>query len=186
MNVTEYTVNVVHPAQVHVFDLNNQINAPDVVNAIRNFKTNFPNSNTSNVVGWHTDYFAHKFTSDFDRLINAVEHCVSDALNDSDFDVSVVQCWAAIYNKGDGARLHKHFDTLYSAVYYAQAEPNASPLKFDNGLTIVPETGMLVCFPGWLFHEVPPMRFKDERISVAFNLNCTLKNFEDRLWLRMQ
>jgi hypothetical protein len=171
---------------VHVFDLNNQINAPDVVNAIRNFKTEFPNSNTSNVVGWHTDYFAHKFTSDFDRLINAVEHCVSDALNDSDFDVSVVQCWAAIYNKGDGARLHKHFDTLYSAVYYAQAEPNASPLKFDNGLTIVPETGMLVCFPGWLFHEVPPMRFKDERISVAFNLNCTLKNFEDRLWLRMQ
>jgi hypothetical protein len=180
MNITEYSVSVPHTAQVHVFDLNDQIDASAIVNAVYDFRTKYPYSNTSNVVGWHTDYFAHKFTPDFDQLISAVEQCVFTAINDSDFDVSVVQCWAAIYNKGDGAKRHKHSDTLYSAVYYAQAEPNASPLKFDNGLTIISETGMLVCFPGWLHHEVPAMRFNSDRVAIAFNLNCTLKRFEDR------
>jgi hypothetical protein len=180
MNVIEYSVSVPHTARVHVFDLSDQIDSCSIVDAVHNFKQKFPESNTSNVVGWHTGYFAHKFTTDFDNLIHCVEQSVSTALSDPDFNISVAQCWAAIYNKGDGAKRHCHSDTLYSAVYYAKAESNASPIKFDNGLTIIPETGMLVCFPGWLFHEVPAMRFNSERIAVAFNINCTLKSFEER------
>ncbi len=180
MSIVKHLVTVPHEAQVHVFDLRGTVNEKDIAEAVLRFKQQHPESNTSNVVGWHTDYFAHKHTNDFDTLISAVERCVAQAINDNDFDVSVVQCWAAVYEKNNGAARHNHSDRMYSAVYYAQAEANASPLKFDGGLIVSPEPGMLVCFPSWLNHEVPAMRFNNQRIAVAFNLNCILKSYEDR------
>lgn len=180
MSIIKHLITVPRNAQVFVFDLNNQINHNQIVNSVLSFKDRYPDSNTSNVIAWHTDYFAHKHTTDFDQLIIAVEDCVRTALNDNDFNVSVVQCWASIYNKGEGTALHDHSDRLYSAVYYAEAASNASPLKFEGGLIINPEPGMLVCFPSWLKHEVPAMRYSSRRISIAFNINCTLKSFEER------
>lgn len=180
MNIVEHSITVPHTAQVHVFDLCGTVDPTNIAQAVLSFQKQYPDSNTSNVVGWHTGYFAHKFTNNFDQLIDAVEDSVRLAINDNDFDISVVQCWAAIYGKGNGAARHNHSDRMYSAVYYAQAETNASPLKFDGNLIITPKPGMLICFPSWLYHEVPAMRFNNQRIAVAFNLNCTLKSYEDR------
>lgn len=180
MNIIKHSVTVPHNAQVNIFDLRNTVNSQDIVEYVQQYRQQYPGSNTSNVVGWHTGYFAHKHTSNFNHLISVVENSVQTAINDSDFNVSVVQCWAAVYNKGDGAARHNHADGMYSAVYYAQAESDASPLKFDGGLIIAPETGMLVCFPSWLNHEVPASRSSTQRIVVAFNINYTLKSYEDR------
>jgi hypothetical protein len=78
-----------------------------------------------------------------------------------------------MYKKGDKTVRHKHSDQHYSAVYYAKAEKNAAALKFDN-LNIIPKTGMLVCFPGWLWHQVTEITDDQERICMAFNLNCIM------------
>jgi hypothetical protein len=178
---TVYNISANRDAKVSVFDLRGEIDPTIITNAVLDFKSKYPKSNSSNVIGWHSGYFAHKQTDSFNNLISVVEEKARLAIDDSDFNVSVVQSWAIVYEKNDAAVRHNHSDTLYSAVYYASTKPNSSPLKFDCGLTIAPEEGMLVIFPGWLFHEVPAMRFQHQRIAVAFNINCTLKTYEERL-----
>jgi len=164
-----------------VFNLTSEIDSNKIANDVLTFKDQFPERNKSNIIGWHSGYFAHKQSHVFDELIKLVESKATSVVNDQDFNISVVQSWAVVYEKGDGAAKHSHSDTLISAVFYADVEANASPLKFENGLTILPEKGMLVIFPGWVKHEVPPMRFNSKRIAIAFNLNCTLKTFEERM-----
>lgn len=181
INANVYSLTVNKEANIFVFDLTSEIDSNKIATDVLTFKNQFPKSNKSNVIGWHSGYFAHKQSSVFDDLITLVESKVASAVNDQDFNISVVQSWAIVYEKGDGAVKHSHADTLISAVFYANVETSASPLKFENGPTILPENGMLVVFPGWLKHEVPPMRFDSKRIAIAFNLNCTLKTFEERL-----
>lgn len=180
-NTSVYTLNINREAKVFSFDTTSELDSAAIASDILQFKEQFPESNKSNVIGWHSGYFAHKQSNIFDKLINLVENKVSFVINDSDFKISVAQCWAIIYNKGDGAVLHSHSDTVYSAVYYADVENSASPLKFENGITLLPTNGKLIIFPGWLKHEVPPMRFNSKRIVVAFNINCTLKTYEERI-----
>lgn len=182
MNGTKtYNVQVNRTASVNVFDLRHEIDADLISKNVLEFKEQFPESNSSNVIGWHSGYFSHKQSNLFDALIGIVEEKTRSVVNDDDFNVSVVQTWAIVYEKNNAAVKHNHSDTLYSAVYYASAKPNSSPIKFEGGLTIMPESGMLLIFPGWLFHEVPAMRFDHQRIAVAFNLNCTLKTYEERI-----
>jgi hypothetical protein len=178
---TVYNISVNRDAKINVFDLRDEIDSDVIANTVLEFRSEFPESNSSNVIGWHSGYFAHKQTDKFDNLISIVEEKAKSIINDPDFNVSVVQTWAIVYEKNDAAVRHNHSDTLYSAVYYASTKPNSSPLKFDCGLSISPEPGMLVIFPGWLFHEVPAMRFQHQRIAVAFNINCTLKTYEERI-----
>lgn len=182
MNGTKtYNVQVNRTASVNVFDLRHEIDADLISKNVLEFKEQFPESNSSNVIGWHSGYFSHKQSNSFDTLISIVEEKTRSVVNDDDFNISVVQAWAIVYEKNNAAVKHNHSDTLYSAVYYASAKPNSSPIKFEGGLTIMPESGMLLIFPGWLFHEVPAMRFDHQRIAVAFNLNCTLKTYEERI-----
>ena len=176
-----YNAQVNRTASVAVFDLRHEIDADLISKNVLEFKEQFPESNSSNVIGWHSGYFSHKQSNIFDDLIKLVEEKTQLVVNDNDFNISVVQSWAAVYEKNNAAVRHNHSDTLYSAVYYASAKPNSSPIKFEGGITIMPEPGMLVIFPGWLFHEVPAMRFDHQRIAIAFNLNCTLKTFEERI-----
>lgn len=180
-NAKTYNIQVSRNASVNVFDLRHEIDADLISKSVLEFKENFPESNSSNIVGWHSGYFSHKQSNVFDDLIDIVEKKVRLVVNDNDFNISVVQTWAIVYEKNNAAVRHNHADTLYSAVYYASARPDSSPLKFEGNLTILPETGMLVIFPGWLFHEVPTMRFNHQRIAVAFNLNCVLKTYEERI-----
>ena len=181
INANVYPITVNKEANIFVFDLTSEIDSNKIANDVLTFKDQFSERNKSNIIGWHSGYFAHKQSHLFDELIKLVESKVTSAVNDQDFNISVVQSWAIVYEKGDGAAKHSHADTLISAVFYADVEANASPLKFENGLIIIPENGMLVIFPGWIKHEVPPMRFNSKRITLAFNLNCTLKTFEERM-----
>ena len=181
INANVYSLTVNKEANIFVFDLTSEIDSNKIASDVLAFRSQFPESNKSNIIGWHSGYFAHKQSHYFDDLIKLVESKATKAINDKDFNISVVQSWAIVYEKGNGAAKHSHADTLISAVFYADVEASASPLKFENGPTILPEKGMLVIFPGWLKHEVPPMRFDSKRIAIAFNLNCTLKTFEERM-----
>jgi hypothetical protein len=42
-------------------------------------------------------------------------------------------------------------------------------VSFD-AYRVVPQTGMLLMFPAWLYHYVHPYRGTEPRISVAFNV----------------
>lgn len=103
--------------------------------------------------------------------------------------------WANVNRSGHYNRLHLHPGEHWSGVYYVdvgQPDPaiagngviefldprptaRAMPIpgfKFDRGIVVVPQSGMLILFPSWLDHWVSPYQGPGERISIAFN--CTL------------
>ena len=172
-----YYIEPIVRSKVNVYNLNFVIDPDKIVKSILDYQVSHKKSNKSNVKAWHSKYALHNDTKDFDDLIKIVEDRVWHSLDQTkfrNFRIECVESWAIIYKKGDETVRHKHSDQQYSAVYYAKAEHNAAPIKFDNHLSIIPETGMLICFPGWLWHHVPKIVDDQERICMSFNLNCVM------------
>jgi uncharacterized protein (TIGR02466 family) len=57
----------------------------------------------------------------------------------------------------------------------------AVPELYDAGksISLTPEAGTCVLFPGWLAHSVAQYRGERPRISVAFNLDPIIEEFPD-------
>ena len=157
-------------ANIYIFNLNNKICSEGIVEAVLRYKNNYPTSNQSYVKSWHSDFFMHLRTDDFNELIFEVENRTRLTIEEGK-DCKVAECWGIIYNEGDKTDRHKHDNLSYAAVYYAYAKNCQTPLKFDNGIEIVPKTGMLIVFPGYLHHWVPKIENEDKRITVAFNIS---------------
>ena len=169
-----HTIYPIVTTNVDIFNINFEIDPEQIVNSIRNFRATHEDSNTSNVKAWHSPWHLNDYSKDFDKLIKIVEDKVLQCLSSPNVrKIECVENWAIMYKKGDKTIRHKHSDQHYSAVYYAKAEKNAAALKFDN-LNITPKTGMLVCFPGWLWHQVTEITEDQERICMSFNLNCIM------------
>lgn len=85
----------------------------------------------------------------------------------------VVDCWSAVYRKGDYTQSHDHGGNVGSFVYYLKAE-NTSPLVFDEaGIVVNPTTDSLVVFPSYLKHSVPKLLEDDLRIVISGNFKRT-------------
>ena len=105
--------------------------------------------------------------------------------------IELTGCWANISPPGDGHRPHTHPNNYLSGVYYVQTQKGADKISFDDPRpqtnVIAPVTseitdnnagqihvgtrnGMMLLFPSWLQHQVPPNRSGSARISVAFNI----------------
>jgi uncharacterized protein (TIGR02466 family) len=102
-----------------------------------------------------------------------------------------VQGWAMILGDGDYVQVHDHGESHWSTVYYVDAGEegkNAESGKiafidprhggrpapgldlFPSTFTIMPRTGALVIFPGWLQHYVHAYRGARPRISISCNV----------------
>lgn len=101
--------------------------------------------------------------------------------------------WVNINQPGDYNARHVHVPSTWSGVYYvesgaapADARPHAGHLELHDPrgdaidgrggalghqarITIAPEPGLLIVFPGYLPHFVHPYAGASERISIAFN-----------------
>lgn len=101
--------------------------------------------------------------------------------------------WANVIRQGAYNAPHTHAGkTTWSAIYYVSAgdicdeetypsgllqleDPRANAhipgLSDDIGqsIQIIPESGRIVVFPGWLTHFVHPYQGKNERVSIACN-----------------
>jgi uncharacterized protein (TIGR02466 family) len=104
-----------------------------------------------------------------------------------------------IFNKitlGGEHSLHAHPQSLLSGVFYLKIPENSPPIifndprdhykyiqyptKFGNPrdmykllpeYVINPVEGMILLWPSWLEHQVPPSNCSEERIAIAFNIN---------------
>ena len=163
--------------KIYQIDLSAEIDATTIVNSVYKFKEQYPMSNTSNILSWHSDYNTHEKTRDFDTLINVIENKLTlIEKTRPGFVNKFLDCWVAIYNKTESAQWHNHcqdFDNTFgwAVVYYAKAEKNAAPILFKN-LEIVPKTNMLLVFPSRAYHMVRPSVSNLERIVFAGNLNA--------------
>jgi len=100
--------------------------------------------------------------------------------------------WVNINGQSSFNRPHVHAESLFSGVYYAQAEEDSGDLYFLHPATshqyhidertvekftdfnssvfiVKPQVGKLVLFPSWLVHYVESNRSSADRISISFN-----------------
>ena len=102
------------------------------------------------------------------------------------------EMWGNIIPNGGYTKLHNHSKSHWSGVYYIDVDkmegdwpengciefvdPRSFPTAFQHpkfsmlpSLTVKPENGLMIVFPGWLNHYVHPYYGPAERISIAFN-----------------
>ena len=87
--------------------------------------------------------------------------------------------WGLIYTKGQSAKMHNHWPSLWSYTYCVSACENCSPLVFPNAkepLSVIPKTSQMIVFPAWLQHEVPTHTCEHDRIMISGNLNVDKEN----------
>ena len=124
-------------------------------------------------------------------IINGAAAGVLDFLKIIYESVEITGCWANISPPGDGHRPHTHPNNYLSGVYYVQTQAGADTISFDDPrpqtniiapatveitdenagqIHITSRDGLLILFPSWLQHQVPPNKSPHNRISIAFNI----------------
>tara|TARA_Y100000401_G_C8322343_1_gene226111 strand:+ start:1338 stop:1982 length:645 start_codon:yes stop_codon:yes gene_type:complete len=171
MNLNLARVNVKQPVFSKILPNHEMLNQ-HLRALIENYRTSNPSSNKTNIKSWHTTYMLHHEEHKFLPFIEHVYDYVKSITKEyyywtEEIDFACTNFWAAMYEKNDFCLKHAHFPSIFSAVYYVDVEPDASPIIFGGNIQVKPENGMLLIFPGDLFHEVP--KTKGERIVLAMN-----------------
>lgn len=100
--------------------------------------------------------------------------------------------WASVYPRGAFIPLHDHKPVQWSGVYYVNAPKNCGDIRFvdpkeyalqnePEGMegrgfwkhVVIPNSGLMLMFPGYLKHESMPSETDEDRIIISFNINCT-------------
>ena len=87
--------------------------------------------------------------------------------------------WGLIYTKGQSAKVHNHWPSLWSYTYCVSACEECAPLVLPNAkepLSVTPKTSQMIVFPAWIKHEVPEHKCEHDRIMLSGNLNVDKKD----------
>lgn len=144
--------------------------------AIEELRVSHPESTPSNVNAvYMSPWKSHILNPKFYPLIqilcelikkSCIEHLKTD-LYLLNYDLSVADCWGAIYEEESYTNPHWHFPSDFSTVVYLEMGIDAAPIVFANDLALNPVSGSAVIFPGNLIHHVPVTTGK--RVIVAIN-----------------
>ena len=157
-----------------------QYSFPQVITkkTCKEYRKSFPQSNTSNVNAWHSDYLTHETTDVFAPLIKLTIDTCNDITHEyyhtnliNGYHYVVNNLWVAMYEKNDYTIKHDHFMSLFSACYYVDVKDNCSPVVFigsDKEISIQPKTGMLLIWNGTIPHKVEPT--KKKRTCICMNI----------------
>lgn len=98
--------------------------------------------------------------------------------------------WLNIADKDDHHGHHCHPGYSISGVYYFRISEQQGTISFNNPnpamlycqfpqgrscpatVDVVPDDGDILLFPSWLMHTTRRNKVDDQRISVAFNIDC--------------
>jgi uncharacterized protein (TIGR02466 family) len=159
-----------------------------------------PGQTLTNVGGWHSPPGQLEFCGRAgERLIGHMGDMVEEATARLYAEFSrpvqpvnwVLSAWANVNRRGDFNQMHTHPGASWSGVYYVdsgevvpEAEGTAIRLSDPNpartniffpelsasAVTFRPEPGLMILFPSYVPHAVPPHRGDGRRISIAFNV----------------
>ena len=150
----------------------------------------------TNQGGWHsqTDLLADP---DLNSVFRWIAGCTQRAVESIGWDTDRASpcfnnAWAMVNREGHSVRAHLHPNSLFSGVLYLTApegsgaiallDPRAGaqvllpPLRdpaagYACGRVLrQPRPGLLLLFPGWLWHEVERSRSSEPRICISFNI----------------
>ena len=133
---------------------------------------------------WDMHNFYHSFVFVADKAMEIANDCpLATKTNTDGVPVKVSlylnDTWGLIYNKGQSAKMHNHWPSLWSSTYCVFACEKCSPLVFPNAqepLSVIPKTSQMIVFPSWLQHEVPTHTCEHDRIMISGNLNMDKEN----------
>ena len=133
---------------------------------------------------WNMHNFYHSFVFVADKAMEIANACPLATKTDTDGNPLKVplylnDTWGLIYNKGQSAKVHNHWPSLWSYTYCVFACDNCAPLVFPNAqepLSVTPKTSQMILFPSWLQHEVPEHTCDHNRIMISGNLNVDKEN----------
>ena len=161
------------PQIIYEVDLN--LDNQKLIETIEEHRKLYPQGEVTNVHAWRSSYKTHQINKNFDPFIEKILQAVDDVRksdpvnfsNLSNISYDVQDFWALIYGDSDFTAEHTHFPFTWALSYYAYADEDSSPIQYKS-LRIKPRSGMLLLWPGSLFHSVP--HTKGKRIAVSANL----------------
>jgi uncharacterized protein (TIGR02466 family) len=138
------------------------------------------------------------------RVLGGVQMVIAGLAGDQNLTVSdlryrySVQGWAMVMRDGDYNVVHDHAHAHFSTAYYPdagdadlEAHPQSGLLTFVDPrrtgaalpgvdlypahFSLVPHTGTLVVFPGWLQHFVHTYRGTRPRVSISCNVRVEME-----------
>ena len=179
-------------------DLSNQILpvAEDYIN--RHGRPYRNQSSYISTYGVDSAGIAQNFDSRLEPLTEYIKNASKKYFEDISIippDVSLYYLFNKITLGGEHS-LHAHPQSILSGVFYLKIPENSPPIifndprdhykyiqyptKFGNPrdmykllpeYVINPTEGMILLWPSWLEHQVPPSSCSEERIAIAFNVN---------------
>lgn len=169
---------------------------PNLIDWIYNYQKTTDGVVYSNHGGWQSpsDFY---FDDSFSEFSNYIVQNSLMALTHYNLEFKLNNMWININRKGDYNSIHNHPLSLISGVLWIKTPENCgslifqSPYSFTQHLllqnvdseivkkqnycseyTFNPKEGTMVLFPSDLLHGVEPNESDEDRISIAFNLNC--------------
>jgi hypothetical protein len=123
--------------------------------------------------------FFEDFVIDFDKCPETKKICdtIDDIILGEFINEGRLICpdnkWAHIQQPLESTNPHHHKPSIVSFVYYAKVPEQAGDFVFiiDNfsNIPVKPEEGMLMIFPGWVYHKVNKNMSNQMRVSISGN-----------------
>ena len=122
-------------------------------------------------------------------LWKTIQSCCDEYSEETGIDYTLISTsWFNRLEKYGSVDPHRHERSVISGAYYPKCENGSAPLMFESPLqhyamninfikqtrfstyseVFVPADGLLILFPSWLRHSVPPNQ-SNKRYTVSFN-----------------
>ena len=179
------------PTLIYAEDVN--LNNQQLANDIIAWSKQNSGVKKTNVNGWHSETNMHELPQ-FKPLVDELFKMQHEIFKQEwlDRQPRLGNMWANINYKGGYNKPHIHPNSLFSGVYYVQAEPNCGKIVlYDprpgiqsnmpariNGqppehlwreVHLDAKVKRIIMFLSWLWHSVEPNESNNIRISVSFN-----------------
>lgn len=180
----------IFPTLISSFDLKGHDCEQTVIDMMENLEKT---SNHALVHGGQSSYITgdEMFLSD-KRLVNlwkTIQSCCDTYTEEAGIDYSLISTsWFNRLEKNGSVDAHRHERSVISGAYYPKCDNGSAPLKFESPLqsyamnmnfikqtrfstyteVFMPSDGLLILFPSWLKHSVPPNQ-SNNRYTLSFN-----------------
>jgi|688.fasta_scaffold125863_4 uncharacterized protein (TIGR02466 family) len=147
----------------------------------------------SNLGGWQSQII--KFGPHYDYFNTIIKNCLKNHIN-RQYKFKINSYWLNVNNPSSQNLFHTHPGSDLSAVLWVEVPENSGDLSFKNPqhhidyksldcfcfstnykpvINFTPISGAIIIFPSFLEHSVGVNQSKNNRISIAFNLDL-IKN----------
>ena len=179
------------PTLIHAEDV--KLDTKQLANDIVAWSKQDKGVKKTNVNGWHSQTNMHEMPQ-FKPLVDELFKMQHEIFKQEwlDRQPRLGNMWANINYKNGYNKPHIHPNSLFSGVYYVQAEPNCGkivlydprpgiqsnmpvrikgqpPEHLWREVHLDAKVNRIIMFPSWLWHSVEPNESNNIRISVSFN-----------------